>query len=102
MASVVAVMVSTACLVFFVGLMGLSAVVASTLATSIAAVPSYEMNRKWAWGKTGRSHIMKEVVPFWTIAIISWGVSTLAVCVHFMEDYAKQHDFSPICSRRSP
>jgi putative flippase GtrA len=92
MASVVAVIVSTTCLVIFDGLIGMSAVVASTLATSIAAVPSYEMNRKWAWGKTGRSHLLKEVVPFWTIAFISWGVST--ICVRLMENYSKGHHFS--------
>jgi putative flippase GtrA len=92
MASVVAVIVSTICLVIFNGLIGLSAVVSSTLSTSIAAVPSYEMNRKWAWGKTGRSHLMKEVVPFWGLALIGWGFSTL--CVRLMEDYAKQHAFS--------
>jgi putative flippase GtrA len=92
MASVVAVIISTCCLIIFVGPMHLSAVVGSTLATSISAVPSYWMNRKWAWGKTGRSHLMKEVVPFWALAFLGWGVSTLAV--HFMEKYAKAHDFS--------
>ena len=64
MASVVAVIVSTSFLIFFDGVIGFSAVVSATLATAIAAVPSYEMNRKWAWGKSGRSHLMKEVVPF--------------------------------------
>jgi putative flippase GtrA len=92
MASIVAVIVSTICLVIFVGPCGFSAVVASTLATSIAAVPSYWMNRKWAWGKSGRSHVFKEVIPFWTLAFIGWVVSTLAVKV--MESYAKSHDFS--------
>jgi putative flippase GtrA len=92
MASVVAVIVSTICLVIFVGPCHLSAVVASTLATSIAAVPSYWMNRKWAWGKSGRSHLLKEVVPFWALAFIGWAFSTLAV--KLMEDYAKAHDFS--------
>jgi len=92
MASVVAVMVSTMCLIIFVGPLGLSAVLASTLATAIAAVPSYWMNRKWAWGKTGRSHLLKEVIPFWVLAFIGWGFSTL--CVKFMESYAKAHDFS--------
>ena len=92
MASVVAVIVSTICLVIFVGPMHLSAVVASTLATTIAAVPSYWMNRKWAWGKSGRSHMFKEVVPFWGLALLGWALSTLSV--KFMEDFAKSHNFS--------
>ena len=64
----------------------------STLATAIAAVPNYEMNRKWAWGKTGRSHLWKEVAPFWGLAFLGWGTST--VSVYFMEKYAKHHHFS--------
>jgi putative flippase GtrA len=35
------------------------------------AVPSYYLNRSWAWGKTGRSHVWKEIVPFWAIALVS-------------------------------
>jgi putative flippase GtrA len=92
MASVVAVMVSVVFLVFFNGVVGLSAWVSSTLATAIAAIPSYEMNRKWAWGKTGRSHLLKEVIPFWTLAFIGWAFSTISV--HAMEGYAKHHHFS--------
>ena len=79
MASVVAVVASVTLLVVFDGLLRLGAVVSSTLATGIATVPSYEMNRKWAWGKTGRGHLWKEVMPFWVLAFIGWGFSTYAV-----------------------
>lgn len=92
MASVVAVIVSNAFLLLFVGVINMGEVLASTLATTIAAIPSYEMNRKWAWGKTGKSHLMKEVVPFWALAVLGWAVSTLAVW--WMGRYAKHHDFS--------
>jgi putative flippase GtrA len=89
MASVVAVLLSTILIIFFDGVIGLSAVVSSTLSTGIAAVPSYEMNRKWAWGKTGRSHLFKEVIPFWALAFVGWGFST--ICVKVMETAAKHH-----------
>src|ERR1700678_1027140 len=92
MASVVAVCVSPLCLLFFEGLIGLHAVVSSTLATTIAAVPSYEMNRKWAWGKSGRSHFWREVLPFWALALLGWGIST--ICVRRMETFAKHHHFA--------
>jgi putative flippase GtrA len=36
----------------------------------VATIPSYHLNRKWTWGKSGRSHIRKEVLPFWAIAIL--------------------------------
>jgi putative flippase GtrA len=89
MASVVAVIVSTILIIFFDGVIGFSAVVSSTLATAIAAVPSYEMNRKWAWGKSGRSHLLKEVLPFWVLAFVGWAFSTS--CVRVMENVAKGH-----------
>jgi putative flippase GtrA len=95
-ASVVAVICSVVLLVIFNGLIGLSAWVSSTLATAIAAIPNYEMNRKWAWGKTGRSHLWKEVVPFWALAFLGWAVSTFSV--HLMENYAHSHHFSHLMS----
>jgi putative flippase GtrA len=94
LASVVAVIVSVVLLVLFNGVLGWSAWVSSTLATAIAAIPNYEMNRKWAWGKTGRSHLLKEVLPFWALAFIGWAFSTISV--HAMEGYAKDHDFSHV------
>src|SRR5262245_53156357 len=98
-ASVVAVAVSVVCLVILNGVIGLSAWLASTLSTAIAAVPNYEMNRKWAWGKTGRSHLLQEVVPFWALAFLGWAVSTFSV--HLMENYAHSHHFSHLMSTAS-
>jgi putative flippase GtrA len=92
MASVVAVMVSNLFLLLFVGVLNMGEVLASTLATSIAAIPSYEMNRKWAWGKSGKSHLTREVLPFWGLALLGWALSTLAVW--WMGLYAKHHHFS--------
>lgn len=92
MASVVAVIVSNVCLLLFVGVVKMGVVLASTLATTIAAIPSYEMNRKWAWGRTGKSHLMKEVVPFWGLALLGWAFSTYAV--YIMDGYAKHHHFT--------
>ncbi len=93
MASVVAVAVSVVCLVFFKGVLGMSGWVSSTLATAIAAIPSYEMNRKWAWGKSGRSHVLKEVVPFWALAFLGWAFSTYSVAVteHLMRVHHVGH-----------
>jgi len=56
-----------------------SAAESNALAAGISTVPSYYLNRTWAWGKTGRSHVMREVVPFWTIAAVSLVLSTIAV-----------------------
>ena len=92
MASVVAVIVSNLLLLLFVGVINMGEVLASTLATSISAIPSYEMNRKWAWGKKGKSHLVKEVLPFWGLALLGWAFSTVAVW--WMGRVAKHDHFS--------
>jgi len=78
-ASVVSVVVSVAMLVVFYGLFHMGAVLSSTLATAIATFPSYHLNRKWAWGKSGRSHLLREIAPFWILAFIGWAFSTYSV-----------------------
>jgi putative flippase GtrA len=78
-ASAVSVVVSVVLLVIFDGVLRMSAVASSTLATAIATVPSYEMNRKWAWGRSGRGHVWREVVPFWALAFLGWAFSTYSV-----------------------
>ena len=34
-----------------------------------------------AWGRTGKSHVVREVLPFWAIAAVSLVLSTVAVGV---------------------
>jgi putative flippase GtrA len=75
-ASIISLIVSVVFLIIFDGVFGWGAVVSSTLATAIATIPSYELNRKWAWGKSGKGHIWREVVPFWVVSFIGWGFST--------------------------
>jgi putative flippase GtrA len=41
----------------------------------IASVPSYWLNRTWTWGKHGRSHLTKEILPFWGMTGLGIGVS---------------------------
>ena len=52
---------------------------ANIAAFFVGGIPSYYLNRRWAWGKSGRSHLMKEVLPFWGLAFIGLALSTLAV-----------------------
>jgi putative flippase GtrA len=92
MVSVISVVVSTSVLLFCSGILSWSALVSNTVATAVATVPSYELNRKWAWGKTGKGHLLREVVPFWSLSFIGWGFST--ICVVVVEHYAKSHHFS--------
>ena len=53
--------------------------VANILAVSLSAVPAYYLNRAWVWGKRGRSHLTREILPFWGFAFAGLVLSTLAV-----------------------
>jgi putative flippase GtrA len=76
MVSVIAVSVSVVVLAILHGLLNWTAFWSNIGATAVAAVPSYELNRRWAWGKSGKSHLWKEVVPFWVLAFIGLAFST--------------------------
>jgi len=56
-----------------------SAMECNVIATVVASVPAYYLNRTWTWGKRGKSQVWGEVVPFWSIALIAMVLSTGAV-----------------------
>lgn len=58
-----------------------SAVVCTTAASLLAAVPTYALNRRWVWGVVGRSRLWQEVVPFWTTVAVGIAASGAAVDV---------------------
>ena len=70
----------------------LSEVPANILANVVATVPSYYLNRRWVWGKGGRSHLWREVVPFWVLSFIGLAFSSLAV--YLAGDFARHHGLS--------
>jgi putative flippase GtrA len=76
--SVVAVAVAQAFLFFFYAGLDWSARTANVAATTIGAIPSFLLNRYWAWGLRGRAHFRKEIVPFWALAILGVAFSTWA------------------------
>jgi putative flippase GtrA len=58
---------------------------ANICGVAISAVPAYYMNRAWVWGKRGKSHWKKEVLPFWVFTGAGLVFSTLAI------SYADEH-----------
>ena len=81
MVSVVAVAVSQLVLLTTNGLLGWSAITSNLTAVMIGSIPSYLLNRAWVWGKTGKNHFWREVVPFWALALLGLGFSTLLVAI---------------------
>ncbi len=56
-----------------------SAMVCNVIATSVATVPAYWLNRTWTWGKRGKSSALREIAPFWIISFVGLVLSTVAV-----------------------
>ena len=56
----------------------INGVVSATLfANLLATIPSYHLNRRWAWKKSGTSHWRKEVIPYWSMSLTGIAFSTL-------------------------
>jgi len=76
--SLVSVAVSQAVLMAAFGLLHWTARLSNVVACAVATVPSYYLNRSWAWGRRGPSHLWREVVPFWALAFLGLAFSTWA------------------------
>jgi len=86
MVSVVSTVVSFGTLALVFGVFHFWGEIGSTVfANAVATVPSYYLNRGWVWGKNGRSHLMKEILPFWAMSGIGIVVSIFgaATARHF-------------------
>ncbi len=64
----------------FVGLRW-SARSAQASAFVLTGVLSYGVNRRWVWGRRGRSDFWREIVPFWVIAAAGLFLSTVGAGV---------------------
>jgi putative flippase GtrA len=52
---------------------------ANVIATVAGIGPSFALNRRWAWHRTDRGHLTREVVPFWAYCLLALVLSTIAV-----------------------
>jgi putative flippase GtrA len=77
--SIVNVAIGQGLLVFFSAILHIRPAIANVVAVCLSAVPAYFLTRKWVWGKSGKSHLYKEVLPFWGFALAGLVMSTLAV-----------------------
>jgi len=80
-ASVSAVATGTSLTVLgvLVGLLAVPAGWANVAATAAGTVPSFELNRRWVWGKRGRRSLPVEVLPFTILSFTGLAISTIAV-----------------------
>jgi putative flippase GtrA len=79
--SVISTIVSVSMLAATTVGFGLEAWIANVLATTVATIPSYHLNRRWTWGRSDASDLWKEVMPFWALSFAGLVLSTLAVAI---------------------
>ena len=79
--SVISTSVSLTILGALVATSAVTAGWANVIATAVGTFPSFELNRRWVWGRTGRRSAVAEVVPFCALSFLGLGLSTLAVSV---------------------
>jgi putative flippase GtrA len=73
------IVTNTLLFVFYDVLVIGSAAECNVLACVITTVPAYWLNRTWTWRRSGKSDLWREVVPFWSIALFTLALSTVAV-----------------------
>ncbi len=77
--SIVAIAVSQVTLVLCYGLIRWGTTRSQVAAFVVSMVPSYYLNRAWVWGKSGKSSLRKEVLPFWALGIAQFVLSLFFV-----------------------
>ena len=94
MVSVISALTSLVILTIVFGVFRLwSAVVSTLFANVMAGIPSYYLNRQWVWKKSGRSHIWRELLPFWVMSItgIGFALYTASLAQNFAETHHLHH-----------
>lgn len=66
---------------------------ANIVATAAGTVPSFELNRRWVWGKRGQRSLLREIGPFCALTALGLGLSTVAVSV--LTDWATKLGYGP-------
>ena len=91
--SAISVAVTLVAFVTLNGLFRVDAVASNVLSVTAGGVPSFWLNRRWVWGKTGQSHIFKEHLPFWAMNFAGLALSTwwVALAEHWGLKHLDSH-----------
>ena len=79
MCSVVGVVGTQILLFLFLHVFEWKPVLSNFVAVTLMSVPVFMLNKYWVWGKRGRAHMRREVIPFWLFTVAGWFLSTLMV-----------------------
>jgi putative flippase GtrA len=96
-ASVMTTIVSLAAVSAFYGFRIIPDAVWATLAGNVVGmVPAYQLNRRWTWGKRGRSHLRKEIAPFLMMSVLGIAFSQLGAW--WARNETKTHHWSHLAN----
>jgi putative flippase GtrA len=59
-------------------------------------VPAYQLNRRWTWGKHGRSHWRREILPFMAMSVLGIAFSQLGAW--WARDEVRAHHWSHLAN----
>ena len=79
--SVVNVIVGQGLLLITHSILHWPSALANAASVLVSAFPAYYLSRRWVWGKSGKSHFRKEVLPFWIFVAIGFVFSTAMVAL---------------------
>ena len=79
MCSVVGVVGTQIQLFLFLHVFEWKPVLSNFIAVTLMSAPVFMLNKYWVWGKRGRAHMRREVIPFWLFTVAGWFLSTLMV-----------------------
>ncbi|WP_426571229.1 GtrA family protein [Aquihabitans sp. McL0605] len=79
--SVICVGITQMLIILFFGVLKMGAIPANLSATMITSIPAFALNKYWVWGKKGKAHLRREVLPFWAFTVAGWILSTGAVAL---------------------
>ena len=65
---------------------------ATLFSNIVAMLPAYHLNRRWAWGKSGRSKLRSEVLPY--IGMSSLGMSFSLVGATYARHVVQAHHWA--------
>jgi putative flippase GtrA len=77
--SAVSTVTSLVVLGTLIGILGYPATWSNVIATAIATVPSFELNRRWVWAQSGEGSVLRKALPYFLLSFAGLIVSTFAV-----------------------
>ena len=92
--SAISSLTSIVVLALVFGVLKLGSEVWCTLfANVVAGIPAYILNRRWVWGKRGKSHLWREILPFWVMSLSGIGLAlfTSSLAHNFADAHHLQH-----------